>query len=1309
MGLRPVNLSLMKWRVPMHMRKMIVLLLTILFLAGGLFLVDRNSQAVASPSTGLLGEVNAQDAADFCNVRGTYTNTFSFDAAAALASNPNGWKVDPILLERLQTDGQVTFYVILVEQADLSRVATLGSKDARTAYVFEQLTSVANKTQPPLLSYLDGQGVSYKSMYIQNMIRVEAAGLAEIEWLAARKDVAMIDAPPEAQPDPVWKSMTPEQRVEAIEWNIIRVKAPEVWSMGYHGEGYVVASNDTGVEYTHPALVGKYRGNLGGGNFDHNYNWWNGPGSTFPSDSDGHGTHTTGTMVGDDGAGNQIGVAPGAQWIACGGLYNVDPLECFEFFLAPWDLNGQNPDPSKSPDSINNSWYDPAGFDFRPIIQTLNAAGIVVVKSAGNAGPACSTITNPGYVPEIIATAAFGQGDVIASFSSRGPTSNYGETILKPEVAAPGDGIRSSVPGGGYEGGWSGTSMAAPHTTALVTLMWQAAPCIVGDVPTTKQIMMETAEAKIDAQCPPFVDHPNDVWGWGILDDQAAVFAAMAYCGGQGFLDGTVLENGSANPIESATITAERDDGYTRIATTDVTGYYTTTAAYGTYTVTADAFGYFPETVYNIEIITDAVTTQDFVLDLLPEYVISGTVSDAVSGEPLLAEISLLDTPLAPVMTDPGTGYYMITVPMGSYTLQAKADLHLTEQREVVVDGDLTEDFSLTPLPCILLVDDDQNNPDVRAYYTDALDQLGLDYFVWDTTMDGDPGAEDLLGYKIVIWFNGYPYSGTFTSTNEAAVAAYLDAGGSFLFSSQDYLYEYGLTSFGTGYLHIASYTSDVSQATVTGANPFAGLGPYTLSYPFTNYSDTVNPDAQAVVAFTGDQGNAAVAYDGETFKTAFLGYPFEAIPGLNDRADVLQAAVDYFGGCACTPVYGTSFTYDPPDPFTGEEVTFTGSASGSSPITYMWEFGDGNIGDGEEVTHVFEAAGYFTVTLSTFNACGEDSFSDVVMVAEAPDINLVPDAFDLTLVAGESESVDLLVENLGGFTLSFDMSESPEADWLSVVPSSGDVLPGESLTATLSFDASALEGGEYQTTLQVGSNDPDEPLVEVPVNLTVLDPPDIGASQDTFDVTLTTGLTTTEELLLSNSGDLALTFSITETPVVEWLAVDPEQGEILPDESLTVTLAIDATGLEPGEYNAALQLTSNDPDEPWISLPVELVVTDLPVEGLAAANDSPTPLGDVTTLSATITGGTNVVFTWDFGDGESGVGQVVTHTYAAPGVYTATVTAINPVSSLEVTTSVMVVPGVYHTFLPLVGKQGEPVAALAPSGVLTVTLYRFQ
>jgi hypothetical protein len=158
------------------------------------------------------------------------------------------------------------------------------------------------------------------------------------------------------------------------------------------------------------------------------------------------------------------------------------------------------------------------------------------------------------------------------------------------------------------------------------------------------------------------------------------------------------------------------------------------------------------------------------------------------------------------------------------------------------------------------------------------------------------------MGYQIVIWFNGYPYSNTFNSDNEAAVGAYLDAGGRFFFSSQDYLYDAGLTAFGQNYLHISSYTSDVSQTTVTGQGVFAGLGPYSLSYPFTNYSDVVNPDAQAAVAFSGNQGNAAISFENATFKTAFLGYPLEAIPGLADRAAVLSAAVDWFGGCGPTP-----------------------------------------------------------------------------------------------------------------------------------------------------------------------------------------------------------------------------------------------------------------------------------------------------------------------------------------------------------------------------------------------------------------------
>jgi hypothetical protein len=848
-------------------------------------------------------------------------------------------KVDQRVLDQIEANGIAGFMVIMAEQADLSGAAALDTKVEKTTYVYNQLTSTAKVTQAPLLAELKAEGLTYKSFYIMNMIEV-TAGHSTMEWLASRPEVARIVTLPNPQKEPVFKEVLfgPElpsesssaQGSETVEWNITRIGAPDVWAMGFHGEGMVVADNDTGADYTHPALVGKYRGNLGGGSFDHNYNWWDawgGAPSPVPVDYDGHGTHTLGTMVGDDGGDNQIGVAPGAQWIACAGLN----LECLEFFLTPWDLSGQNPDPSKAPDAINNSWYDPSGFDYRPIIQALNAAGIAVIKSAGNNGPSCGSISNPGYVPEIIATAAFAQGDTIASFSSRGPMSNYGATILKPEVAAPGVNVRSSVPGGEYEGGWSGTSMAAPHSTALVALMWNAAPCLQGDVPTTKTIMMETAEAKIDAQCLPFVDHPNDVWGWGILDAQAAVQMAMGYCSGMGTLEGTVTDTSTLSPIEGVKVTAEAAGGFSRDDETDPQGFYTMDLIEDTYVVTATIYGYEPVTVTGVEVVTDQTTVQDFALTPLPVYTVSGYVKEAGTNNPLPgAKVEFLDAPVDPVYAD-GTGFYSIDVAEGIWNMKVSAALHLPQELEMVVDGNITQDFFLETLPCILLVDDDQNGPDVRSYYTDALDDLGYDYNVWDVATQFDPGEADLTGYLQVLWFNGYMYSETFTPDNEAAVGAYLDAGGNFFLSSQDYLYDAGLTAFGQNYLHIASFVSDISQTTVTGQNVFGGLGPYSLSYPFTNYSDTVNPDAQGQVAFTGNYGNAAVSFDGADFNTVFLGYPFEAIPNLTDRSVVMGTMVEFFGACEPPP--------PPPavliDPLSqaklgdfGEQVTYTYTVS---------------------------------------------------------------------------------------------------------------------------------------------------------------------------------------------------------------------------------------------------------------------------------------------------------------------------------------------------------------------------------------------
>ena len=139
-----------------------------------------------------------------------------------------------------------------------------------------------------------------------------------------------------------------------------------------------------------------------------------------------------------------------------------------------------------------------------------------------------------------------------------------------------------------------------------------------------------------------------------------------------------------------------------------------------------------------------------------------------------------------------------------------------------------------SPLPCVLLVDDDQDGPEVRIYYTSALDELSATYDVWDVATQGDPSADDILGYDMVVWFTGYPRSDTFTLANETAVATYLDAEGRFFLSSEDYLYDRGVTSFGQTRLRIGSYASDVNGTAIegTGFPPGGELGPYNLTPP---------------------------------------------------------------------------------------------------------------------------------------------------------------------------------------------------------------------------------------------------------------------------------------------------------------------------------------------------------------------------------------------------------------------------------------------------------------------------------------------
>lgn len=467
-------------------------------------------------------------------------------------------KIDPWLLEKALDGEALEYLVVLSAQAHLEALRGMRSRRGKLTAAHESLREMAGATQKPLIKFLEEHDVEYRSFWIANALWVRSdADL--MQQLAQRKDVRSIDANREsAMQGPVSK----QQAVAAktIEWNIALIGAPDVWALGFTGEGAVIGGQDTGYDWDHPALKNSYRG-WNGGNANHNYNWHdsihvnngqcNGD-SASPCDDDSHGTHTMGTMVGDDGGANQTGVAPGAKWIGCrnmnmGAGTPASYMECFQWFLAPTDLNDQNPDVGKAPHVINNSWGCP-GFEgcdapdaLLVTVRNTRAAGIVVVVSAGNSGSFCGTVFDPPAIyAESFSVGATTSADVIAGFSSRGPVTRDGSNRLKPDISAPGVGVRSSVPDVGYAV-FQGTSMAGPHVVGLVALLISAEPSLAGNPDAIEAIIRDTAVPLTTTQDCGGVfgtEVPNNTFGYGRIDALAAVTVANQ----------TVFRNGFETP-----------------------------------------------------------------------------------------------------------------------------------------------------------------------------------------------------------------------------------------------------------------------------------------------------------------------------------------------------------------------------------------------------------------------------------------------------------------------------------------------------------------------------------------------------------------------------------------------------------------------------------------------------------------------------------------------------------------------------------------------------------------------------------------
>ncbi len=616
-----------------------------------------------------------------------------------LMSSVFGGTIVPQLAEQLDQASESDFIVVGIEMADKFDVTGLDRdlkvrRATRQQRHYEVITAAqewAAYSQAELLTIMDqkieeGTVLNYKAYWISNTVFAEVQKAVVYEL----KDIPSVDLiHPNYEAEliePVPQGSKSVPGLRGVENGLQAINAPECWTIGITGEGRLVANLDTGVDGNHPALANRWRGL-----HEPADECWRGPGS-FPTPSGDHGTHVMGTECGlGEATGDTIGVAWGAEWIAADTQnWDVSWLNgCFEWFADP-DGDPQTVD--DVPDAVNNSWrfFESCQQDlFNSAIEVCEAGGCAVIFAAGNEGSSPETIGNP---PNQILTpyTVFSVGAVngnesppypIAGFSSRGPSDCDHETI-KPEVAAPGVGVRSSVPGGGYDQ-MGGTSMASPHVAGVCALMRQVDPNLEVDV--MKEILMITA---VD-QGPPGEDN---TFGWGVIDAYAAVMETFARLSA---FEGIVTDSENGNPLRETRIYVE-DTSFETIS--DVTGFYHLSAEPGTYFLSAERFGYYnllSEASYTIT--SQETLVVDIQLEPRPQGILSGIVTD-VHGTPIpYAQFTPLDVPVDPFYTELN-GNYQVSLPGDyDYTFWLYAPDHDPQEITVSVpaSGNVTQDVEM--------------------------------------------------------------------------------------------------------------------------------------------------------------------------------------------------------------------------------------------------------------------------------------------------------------------------------------------------------------------------------------------------------------------------------------------------------------------------------------------------------------------------------------------------------------------------------------------------------------------------------------
>lgn len=396
-------------------------------------------------------------------------------------------KIDAALKKKLQRHGHANILLSMKEGTqdilDELNQMSFSSRTERSQALYDALTKRAEDSQSTILRLLSSPSVlgkfkflNVRSFWITNQIAIDSATDGFVAYLASMDEISSI------QEDEIAELYKPTENrlsddppgITANQWGITKIQVAEAWLLfgGTRGSGITVANIDTGVRYTHDILRTTYKND--------GYSWYDPYNKTQnPADYNGHGTHTMGTIVGQNG----YGVAPQAKWIACKGLYDdgagsgANLLACGQFLVCPTTYNGQSADCSKTPDVVNNSWGSSTSGStyYDSMFAAFHTAGIIPVFSIGNTGTACSTAKSPGD-RDVIAVGSTTSTDSLSTFSSVGPTPDH---RVKPDISAPG----TSVTSADYTSDttyrtMSGTSMAAPHVAGSIALLLNRNPSL---------------------------------------------------------------------------------------------------------------------------------------------------------------------------------------------------------------------------------------------------------------------------------------------------------------------------------------------------------------------------------------------------------------------------------------------------------------------------------------------------------------------------------------------------------------------------------------------------------------------------------------------------------------------------------------------------------------------------------------------------------------------------------------------------------------------------------------------------------------